>query len=250
MSEIPRLTVENYEEAYEFYKHHEINVDLALKGHRLMAFALRPTVAWEPGAEDIVGDWIDGGGQVFLGSHHISNWDTVLPAAFVEQEEALQPMRGKTLIVSKREVFSGPLKQVVSDLGGVPVLRPSRSDNRVTDEIRNDNKEKFIEMVAHRINKGQHVAGFPHGTHSKPPRDKVSHLRPGIFEGILASNEPENFLVLPVGVQYLWWHARPMRKRVHFGSPLHVQRTEDPRDLVDRFQPELQKAVIAARDNR
>jgi len=246
MSEIPKLTPENYREAYEFYKHHPIDHDAAMLGHRLTALALRPRTTWEPGAEQETGDWLQDGGQVFLASHHISTWDTLLPAAVAEQEEVLHPVRANTFIVAKKEVFTWPLKTLVTELGGVPVLRPSKTKGNVTDELREDNKRCFTEMLSYRADKGQNVAGFPHGTFSRAPRNRVSNLRPGIFEGILESDSAENFIVAPFGVQYLWWYARPLRIRVHIGRPVHVRKSESGLDLVSRFEPALQTAVYAA----
>lgn len=247
MSEIPFITSENFDTVYPQYAERVISQLTARWGHRASGLLLRQETSWADDAEELAGEHLESGGQLFLAAHHSTFWDVLELPSILEREPSLQPMRGNTFIAAKRAMFKYRIgRKILNDLGVIPVFRQEKEEDLVHDGNRKTIKSTFIDTIVELLDKGENGAGMPHGTYSKNPRE-IGRLRTGLFEAILQSVNVEKIAILPIGIAYPNWQFRPKGGHIHIGQPItQLGHFADHIVLTEQVAVNLQTAVDQA----
>lgn len=119
--------------------------------------------------------------------------------------------------VAKHELFANPVSNwFLRSLGGLPLNREHPLESRTT----------LRAVIAH-LKEGEAVVVFPEGTYY---RNRMGKGNVGVVRLILSKVSAAFF---PVGVQYT---EGALRTTVHvrFGEPLHMNKSENPTEFLDR----------------
>ena len=154
------------------------------------------------GVEEQIGEHLAGGGTVTLCANHTHNFDS-LTLASIAFQPVFEPLRGNTIIPAKASLFETPVVgRFIAQLLAHPTFRKADFTNDPAGEaLRWAATGELLEFNSDFINKGGHNAMFFEGGRKDDPR-KVQKLKPGIAIICQQLVQPENHLIVPLGIAY------------------------------------------------
>ena len=222
--QLPELKPENHEQIYGFFADFEPDPRVYNMGFAAMHAAFGAEVTYESGAEAEIEQHIAQGRSVILSPNHRSYSDTPTVAGLV-YEHALSPIKGRTIIPAKAEMFEWPVvKNLWPHMGAHPTFRSKDyEDHSEPDALRRAVREQVIGLNIQHIDdiafiqhnhptiqrptgqyipSGGHVAIFPEGERNKDEPEEVQPLTRGIGRIATEVARPEDVLILPIGIAY------------------------------------------------
>lgn len=207
----PLVTLENYENVYNYYQEHIQNPTAAWASHTLLAAAIRPHVGTvHPDIPAQLDSFHDAGYQFVIAANHLSDIDPPVIASLTRHFAPFRLLEGNTFIPSKSSLFHNPLlRRIIDGLGATPQFRTSdvgRDGQPLPDkvrELRNAARDRSFEMARHKLQvQGQNMAIFPEKTRNTVDPSRLQKLGFGLGE-ILCNLNPElKLVIVPVGVYY------------------------------------------------
>ena len=250
----PSVTLENYNQVYDFYAHYRSPWLAYQIGHRAMAAVYRPDVHFAPGAQDVISGHFQSGTRLILASNHVNNQDQYIVAAMAQREKVLQPMRGNTFIPAKESLFQNPLLRLGVDfMGAIPTFRQKdvsgvESDDetaKAKQSLQRSAASRLLDVSIQRIISGDHMAIFPEGTRNTGDVTQVQPVKRGI--SIIADGlEDVPVAVVPAGIFYGQGDGFDKRRPTVFvDMPLGSSLLHSPNLLTD-IRASLQHSIDQA----
>lgn len=246
----PEVTLENYEQVYDYYQQYDQPMFGAKLGHYAMGLIFKPNTEFAPGAEDAVEAALqDDKTRTVVAFNHLSDNDQYVVSAMAIKEPAFKPMVGNTFIQSKEPLFHHPnkilrpfLRRGVDIMGAIPAFRKKDVDDSSAD-LRRLATARMLETSVQKIRDGKFMAIFPEGTRNKENPEQVQPLRPGISAVIGQTATTHEVNIIPVGFTYEHNKHKP-QMRVEMPE-LYSNIGES--ELLPWLQTSLQHAVDSAR---
>lgn len=253
----PKVTLENQERVYEWYRHNGQRPGFAKLGHKAVAWFHRPEVRAGTGTDRVIQSLLATETRLVLVANHTSAKDvTVLPAV-AWAYEPLRPIVGNARIVSKQEMCNGefipqsvpsPLRKVGGSLmrvtgdalGMIPALRGSSNKQAPREQLVAAH-QNLAATEGYFLDLGTHIAKFGEGSRNYDNPEEVQPTKAGVKYGIEAADPRTPLAVVTVGI----WHTDEGGVSTHIGSPIMSPATHP--DLLGEIQTRLQHDVDMAR---
>lgn len=279
----PQISLENYEQVYEFYQDYEQNQRFAKLAHFVMGALFRPSVSFEDGSDgaSVAEVFAENEQHIIIAANHLSNFDPPVLLSLAQREKALRPLIGHTSIPTKAPISTQPwykggpaLRWTVDNLGSIPLYRkkdlvkqaakdsgytsvPGKTLKipRAVEDLKNKALIRADEAQVTKLKRpGQHGAGFPEGERNTVNHRVVQELRPGFAKTVCSVASEVPMFVLPVG---LYYRGEPknykkgdvphlLTPNIHVGLPMLVEADTKPDDFNAILRPILQGCVDVA----
>ncbi len=236
----PPVTLENYQQVYDFYTEYRPYQRTTKTLGRLMACLFKPQVTYAEGAEEQIAELFDNDRSIVIASNHVSATDPPVIAAMAMRESVLQPMIGNSFIPAKASLFKRPLRHAVDGLGSIPVFRKEDATPETEALLLRAGSRLFRTCIA-RLNAGQNMVIFPEATRNQNP-DNLLKLQNGVGKMVCAVSDVEQPAVVPMAIRYDG--TRPgMRKPVVYVSNPSEEPFTRSRDVMSWLQPAMQESL-------
>lgn len=246
----PEVTLENYEQVYNYYADYQQPLAGARLGHRVMSLMFRPQVSYSPNAKDAIVDLInDSSKRTIIAVNHLTDNDQYVVASMAHREKAFRQMIGNTFIQGKEPLFHHPnrlirplLRGGVDIMGAIPAFR-KKDVGSEQEQLRHDATAKMLDVSTYKMLRGKLMAVFPEGTRNKENPEKVQELKPGIavVAGRVAVHHEVG--IIPIGFAYNEEDKR--HPQMWVGEPMYEE-DYSTEQFLPKLQQNLQDAVNLA----
>lgn len=244
----PEVTLENYEQVYDYYLDYDQPKLGAKLGHGAMALFFKPHVEYAPDAEQLVGHYLESPDiRGVVAFNHLSDKDQYVLSAMAHREPVFKSLIGNTFVQSKEPLFHHPnkfirpfLRRGVDIMGAVPAFRKKDVDKSKT-ELRRMATARLLDISVRKLRSGKNMAVFPEGTRNDIDPEVVQPLRTGIATVVGSVSLTNEVGIIPVGFTYEHDKRRP---DIYIESPALVREIG-----IDNLLPWLQNSLQSAVDN-
>lgn len=247
----PEISVENYDEIYNYYAKSNTHPRFAKFGHGVMGLVYRPEASFEPGAEDQIAAHFQEGGSMIVASNHVNIHDQFSVAALAGREDVLSPLIGNTIIPAKVSLFKYPgLRYLVEGMGSVPTFRhkdvvsnPPQPGDQEKLKMKQSADMRLIRLMTGALETGRNIAIFPEGTRNADNPARLQKIQRGVGVIAHAAGRKANVAILPVGLSY---GQSVMRPRASVGNLLRIQGYKNSSEIIADLHAALQACVDRA----
>lgn len=256
----PRVTLENQQEVYDFYRGYRPNPKVANMGYMAMNAIFRPQVHFLDDAQESIAEMLPRGTRFVIAANHSSVNDQYVIAGMAHGERVLRPLKANTFIPSKAELFDETttrhtlLRHGIDLMGAVPVFRASTSlskDQAPTPEqvdLHAQAVQSLFDVSVERIEQGQNMAIFPEGTRNNEDPRKLQKIKQGIGNIVCAVSHNTPLAIVPVGISYGEGVDRQTTgPEVVISEPI-MRQFEDPMHVLEVLEPRMQQVLDLAFD--
>jgi 1-acyl-sn-glycerol-3-phosphate acyltransferase len=250
--------LENCAAVYDFYERYDANPRRARIAHQLIGTAYRPKVSFlDNQTAHLVHDAVSSADVTILACKHVNMNDPLHLVALVGIIDTFDGFAGRTVIPSKRSLFSMKIRHWIDDLGAIPTFRRKDflNSSGVLDELSHEElsnaTERLINTCVAQMSRGKHLAIFPESERSArlegADPSRVNSLKEGIAKIYLKACESVSIAIVPLGLCY----DQTSSLRANFtpsmvvGAPLTGVYT-DTTQLMEDLAVAMQAAQTAA----
>ncbi|MFC4374019.1 lysophospholipid acyltransferase family protein [Nocardia halotolerans] len=172
----PEVLLDDSDAVYDYYQRHQQKRWQALASYAVLARRFRPRVRFADGAAQQLKALIRSGRPVIYAINHLSKHDPYTVAA-TAWRSPLRTKIGRVRVLAKDELFTDPdQRRKVDMMGAIPVFRGKDHGIRAV----NAAGQRMMDVCAHRLAAGDHLAVFPEGTCNLVDHTKVQPVGSGI----------------------------------------------------------------------
>lgn len=240
----PKVTLENQEAVYDYYEKRKPVPANARFLHKLFGMLYRSHVSFADGAQEKIDSHFSQGGRFLLVANHKSASDQFVLASLAEREPVLHPLRANTVIPGKAPIFRvGIIRPFIDNFVALPTFRgkdvaKSPLSSEKAQLLRAQATKRLIEICIAHADEGMNIAIFPHGT-----RKPGNGVRSGIGQIACGVENPDNLLILPVGIDYDNTRTG-LAPNVFVGTPFGLPGTPD--EVTTQVEASIQDSVYMA----
>jgi 1-acyl-sn-glycerol-3-phosphate acyltransferase len=223
MTNRPKITAENFEQVYDYYKTSRISPRFNQAVFAVSDKLYAPDALIGDEARDAIETQFALGKGAIMAINHPSPHDPFVSAGAMHQT-GITGFREFTGF-AKDSLFHGLTLPIFEKTGCVPVFRhKSYPDLSLHDFARM--AESLMALAVHHLREGNNVSMMPEGTYSQPDelvRLKKQSIKSGIARIAQYATDNSSFIV-PVGIRYRTNNAHetllPRHAAVVFGTPI------------------------------
>lgn len=248
----PKVTLENYEAVYDFYRDYEPKPNLARVGHAAMSLAFKPQFEIADGAQEAITDLLDNETRLMITVNHLLDTDQYAVASMAHLVPWMRPLIGNTNIPTKQSLSKNPfLRRAIDIMGSVPVYRGSDVyvNGNDSERVRGQRfmaTQLYYDTMAYKIDTGKHMASFPEGTRNDTHPRTLLPIKAGLGEIMMRTNPRIQLALLPIG---LWYgedgDCNVRHPSMYISAPI-VQEFSSIEMITEIVGNELQLSVDAA----
>lgn len=249
----PPVTLENYQEVYDFYDTYRPNKLGTWLLYAALGTAFAPHVVYADGTKEQIAETLDSNKSLVIVANHTRDVDPCVMASTLFRQPALRPMIGNTFIPAKSPIFydlirspaflNPVLRRAVDSLYSVPVFRDKEygKDNPL---LRPAARRLLANSVAN-LNIGDHMAILGEGERNTTDPTKIQKIQSGVGVMVCRATEVEQPALVTMGMYYGQDKKLARNPTVYVGEASQ-QPFEKPRQVIDWLQAHLQASVDAA----
>ncbi|WP_059035465.1 1-acyl-sn-glycerol-3-phosphate acyltransferase [Gordonia desulfuricans] len=245
MSVTVDVTLNDFENVYDFYREHRQPVLKAKSMYAVLAAKYRPQVRYETGARQLIRHLRREGCVLVISANHVRETDPFVLAAtgFLS---AVRPHIGHVRVLAKDPLFVDPEQRRKIDLlGGIPVFRPK--DHGVRETMVPG--RRMIDICVERMVDGDWIAVFAEGTCNLTDPAHVQPLGSGmghIVKGVIGAGR--RVALLSIGIAYRENTDRGPAVMINRPIELTADDAKTPAAATRLAAADLQRAVDVAWD--
>lgn len=244
----PEVTLENYQNLYQYYQQTEQSSKWLQCVHSILARIYNPKVEWDEDSREAISKRLAAGSRFIIASNHLVIADQFPIAAALRQEESLRPIIGNTFVPAKapyyQQWYTKSLRPALDKLGAIPVFRSSEADKGRA--LQAEATRLFIATAAGKIIAGNHMFIFPEGTRNRENPTEIGRIHKGIGRIACTASAETPVSVLPMG---LWYGDADSRQwlspTLYIGEPFDGP-FEYPTEVTEPLREKLSECVASA----
>ena len=250
----PEVTLENFEQVYDYYLDYQQPRWGARLGHWAMSKMFQPSVEYIAGAEDLIDESINSKDvRTVIIMNHLTDQDQYVISSMITDEEVFKPMIGNTFIQAKEPLFHHPnrllrplLRRGVDVMGAVPAFRKKDIGDDANSQLRRDATARLIDVSVEKLRRSGYMAMFPEGTRNKNDPKKVQEFKSGLSSVVGGVAMTHRVNIIPIGFTYQM-DGQSLGRHPHIavGEPLTYSDFDESSFLED-LQGCLQTVVDSA----